>query len=267
MQYQKLKIKYQILRLGSRLIYAFSAILVVYLLFSIHVNLFADGNPLDTFKAANKYYENSNYSQAIDEYNKLVNAGQVNAEVFYNLGNSYYRNRQPGLAILNYEKAARLAPGNRDIAANLNFLRKSVQEPEPGFLEGIFNGFLGLLNLNDLTLCCCAIYLLFIAGVIIYVYRKRRILLLINSALFAVLIFTGGWLYLKYQAEAGTRWAIITKGPVEIRNGPGSSNTVAFNLPEGRKVFILSQKDDWAAIGLKSEGLTGWVEKEYLSEI
>jgi hypothetical protein len=270
---QKSKIKNQKVNPCSRWVCGFYSVLIAFLLLLFHINVFGDSNALDTFKNANKFYENSNYTQAIDEYKKLVSAGLVNTEVYYNLGNAYYRNRQPGLAILNYEKALRLSPADRDVAANLAFLRKLAQEPEPGFLETVYYGFLNLLNLNGLTLFCSLVYLLFITGVIIYVYKKRQLLLIINSALFIALVFTSGWLYLKFQNEVSTRWAVITRGPVEIRNGPGTSNTVAFNLSEGRKVFILSsqngdtQKDDWAAIGLKTEGLTGWVEKESLSEI
>jgi tetratricopeptide (TPR) repeat protein len=237
-----------------------------FLLF-IAVKAFPADNAFDTFKNANKYYEASDYQKAIAEYGKLVEAGQVNAAVYYNLGNAFYRNREPGFAILNYEKALRLAPRDRDIVENLNFLRKTVQEPELSFIETLLNGFLNLLGLNALTLLCSFIYFCLVTGIIIYLYRKSALLLIINSALLCVLIVAGSWLYLKIQNEAVTRWAIITKGPVEIRNGPAANNTVAFNLPEGRKVYILSEKDDWAAIGLKSEGLTGWIEKSCLSEI
>ena len=75
------------------------------------------------------------------------------------------------------------------------------------------------------------------------------------------------WLALKIDSEINTQWAIVIAGPVEARNGPGFENTVGFTLPEGKKVTVLGVKDDWAAVGLRSEGLKGWVERKYIEQI
>ena len=75
------------------------------------------------------------------------------------------------------------------------------------------------------------------------------------NIIFAVLaVVLCGWLAIKIESEVLTRDAIVVSGPADVRNGPGMENSVGFSLPEGRKVVILGAKDDWSAIGLKSEG-------------
>jgi uncharacterized protein YraI len=82
----------------------------------------------------------------------------------------------------------------------------------------------------------------------------------------ALIVFTG-WFFLKLDKEALSREAIVVSGPADVRNGPGEENSVGFTLPEGRKVMVLGAKDSWTAIGLKTEGLRGWLENKYLEEI
>jgi hypothetical protein len=54
---------------------------------------------------------------------------RYSADSLYNLANAYARAGKPGLAVLNYERAALLAPGDADIAANLEYVRASVHVP------------------------------------------------------------------------------------------------------------------------------------------
>ena len=62
------------------------------------------------FEAANRAYEQGRFSEAKIGYEKLVEAGEWSANLFYNLGNADHRLGAPGRAILDYERALALDP-------------------------------------------------------------------------------------------------------------------------------------------------------------
>jgi len=76
------------------------------------------------FEAANRAYEQGRFSEAKIGYEKLVEAGEWSANLFYNLGNADHRLGAPGRAILDYERALALDPAHPEARANLEVLRK-----------------------------------------------------------------------------------------------------------------------------------------------
>jgi len=86
----------------------------------------ADTRPTTVFEQANLAYSRGDYQQAIDQYLKFVKKNGVSASLLYNLANSYASVGQTGKAVLNYERALRLSPGDTDIQANLEQIRKDA---------------------------------------------------------------------------------------------------------------------------------------------
>lgn len=226
----------------------------------------ADGY-LPIFNQANDLYAKGHYEKAAGLYEDLVSKGQANAALYYNLGNAYFKTQKYGRAVLSFERAARLKPRDPDIRFNLAFLRAMVKEPGEPFPEIIVTSLDNLISLNELTVLSSVSFFLLISGLILYMALKQRGMIVFNAVCAAAVILCAGWLFVKIDLETLSREAIVTAGPADVRNGPGAENSVGFSLPEGRKVMVLGGKDDWAAIGLKSEGLKGWIEKKYLEEI
>lgn len=226
----------------------------------------ADNSATD-FAKANGLYAKQQFEQAVVVYGNLIALGQADASVYYNLGNSYYKIQKYGRAMLNYEKALRLKPRDPDIRFNAGFLRSIVKEPQESFPESAITALNGTISLNELTLLCSGLYFLLIAAIIFYMISKRQKALLLSIVCAASVVIITGWLLIKIDKEVLSREAIVVSGPADVRNGPGEENSVGFTLPEGRAVMILGTKDNWTAIGLKTEGLRGWIEKKYLEEI
>ena len=223
---------------------------------------------LSVFDQANTLYQQEQYQQAAETLEVLVNKNQANSELYYNLGNAYYRLRQPGRAILNYERALRLSPRDGDTRYNLAFVRSQLNLSQSDSMFDIITGWLaGIFSLNELIVLCSFFWTLLCAGLITYLYSKSRALLLFDGLFFVFFIFFAGWFGVKYSRDVAVPAAIVTTGPVEARNGPGMDNSVGFTLPEGRKVLVLGEKDEWAAVGIAEEGLKGWVEKKYIDKI
>jgi len=219
------------------------------------------------FNQANGLYSKGQYEKAASAYENILAGGNSNAALYYNLGNAYYKTQRLGKAVLNFERAARLKPRDNDIRFNLNFLRNIVKEPGEPFPEILLTYINNILSLNEMTVICSLFFFLLIAGVIYYVISKQQKILVFNTFLLTGVIIFSGWLPIKINKEVLSHEAIIVTGSADVRNGPGTENSVGFTLPEGRKVLVLGAKDDWAAIGLKAEGLKGWIEKKYLEEI
>ena len=60
------------------------------------------------FESANRLYDEGNFLEAKQLYEKLVTDGQWSANLFYNLANADFRLGAPGVAALNYERTLAL---------------------------------------------------------------------------------------------------------------------------------------------------------------
>src|SRR5919197_1709802 len=79
----------------------------------------AFAQPAADFTKATQEYAQGHFKEAISGYEALVRAGQLSANLFYDLGNAYFRTGDFGRAILNYERALALEPHHPEAQANL----------------------------------------------------------------------------------------------------------------------------------------------------
>ena len=240
--------------------------LTLFIFLSAFISARAAEDYLSKFNDAAKLYESAQYSKAIEAYENILSSGQLNAELYYNLGNAYYKNGKIGKAVLNYERAKRLAPSDQAIRNNLAFLRKSLQETEPTLFDSVMLWVTGLAAINTAAVFMSIFFALFVFGIIFFLFTKSRAAAFISLAPLALFLVFGSIFALQYSDQELTRWAVVISSR-DARNGPGAENSVAFSLPEGKKLIILGEQDDWYAVGLKSEGLKGWVEKDSLEAI
>jgi tetratricopeptide (TPR) repeat protein len=218
------------------------------------------------FNQANAAFEKGQYTEAAAMYESLAGRYGGNAALYFNLGNTYFRQQQMGKALLNYERAKRLAPRDRDVSYNLEFVRQQVKEPQQPFAVALLSALNGLATLNEVTALCSFCFIGFLLGGTAWIFYRQRFILPTLAA-FMLFILATGWLFLKINAEVWTAEGIVTTGPAEVRNGPGMENSVGFSLSEGREVVVLGENNDWVAVGLSSEGLRGWIEKKYVEKI
>jgi tetratricopeptide (TPR) repeat protein len=224
--------------------------------------LYGSENPLAQFNAAVDAYKKGEFRQAIAQYEAFAAEHGANAALYYNLGNACYRDGQIGRALVNFERARRLAPHDADICANRDFVRQQVKEPEPPLSDRISEMLCGIASLNTMLALCSALYIFLIAGSIAWFFTRRRPLIIVNAALVMAGVVAAALLYVKIDREVLTHSAVVISGPADVRNGPGGDSSIGFTLPEGRTVTVLGGNGEWAAIGLPSEGLRGWIEKK-----
>src|SRR6266511_3325281 len=85
------------------------------------------GDVSAAFEQANKYYEQSNFTEAAAAYARMIDGGHVSPALYFNLGNALFKSGQIGRAIFNYRLAQLLAPRDPDVRANLRFARNQVE--------------------------------------------------------------------------------------------------------------------------------------------
>src|SRR5438105_6076073 len=82
------------------------------------------------FNKANQAYAKGRFEEAANAYESLIQSGNWNANLFYDLGNAEYRLGDFGQAVLNYERALALEPRHPEAEANLRLARDEARALE-----------------------------------------------------------------------------------------------------------------------------------------
>jgi len=216
------------------------------------------------FFRANDLYREEKYDAAIQDYERLINAGLRSANIFYNLGNAYLRMDDKGKAILYYERALRLRPRDADIRSNLDFARTLVEGSAGQNSERWYKWVLlflrSFLSTNEMTFLTSILYFAIVIFLTLSVtFKAQRKLFyysaIVFCALFAVVLpsFISGI----YQSEFQKKAVIIVK-ETDVRFEPNDDATVHFKLREGSVIQITRSQGDWHQVR-RYDGKMGWL--------
>ena len=188
---------------------------------------------------------------------------QYSAAGLYNLANSYARAGKPGLAVLNYERAALLAPGDPDIAANLQYVRASAhvaEEPRSRYervalsADPTLAAWAGVLGITLVGLGM-------LAGTLARRFQWVRIVgILIGAALIALTTCNAMLLWPRVHE------AVVLVNQTPVRVSPVPMGDTAFVLPEAETVTITAEHEDFALIRTR-RGRSGWVARANLGAV
>jgi tetratricopeptide (TPR) repeat protein len=223
---------------------------------------------------ANKAYSAGSYTAAAELYQKVVDAGYISPELFYNLGNAYFKTDDYSRAILWYERAKRLDPGSEDINYNLNVANTKISdkiEPLPElFYKRWYNSLVQVFSIDTWArmLVC-----LFIAGLLcLVIYLASRVLILRKIGFWAawVLFFLSlislVFAWSGYSFTKSTSEAIVFAPTITVKSSPDEKSTDLFVLHEGTKVRLLDNISGWYEIRI-ANGSVGWLPVNSLEKI
>ena len=104
------------------------------------------------YQSGNKYFQQGNYTAAIEDYDRAINLNPEYAIAYYNRGNAKYKLEQYEAAITNYDKAINLNPGFAEAYLNRGSAKNKLGQYEaaitdydkainfsPGFAEAYNN--------------------------------------------------------------------------------------------------------------------------------
>jgi tetratricopeptide (TPR) repeat protein len=227
-------------------------------------------NVLPIFQKANAAYREGRYQESASLYESLISKEWKHASVFYNLGNAYFKQDRLGLAILHYEKAKRLNPRNREVLANLDYVRGLLEyriEDKRNWYLKAGERLLRSYTHAELGITSLALAFLFLASWAVSLYFgegglwgwKRKTLLVVTLLCLAL------W-GLKGSYENRIQDAIVLKAQSPIRYGPSYKDRIAFRLSEGMNVQVNKREGDWSRVALMN-GETGWMAQEDLGVV
>ena len=224
------------------------------------------------YNQAGESYKNGEFVEALSMYEKIIDNGIQNPDVYYNASNAAYRCGYLGKAILFLERAKKLSPSDQDIRVNLDFLntKKQDQESPPG---NIITAFLishyDAVNVNNAALWSGITFAFTMLLCITVIFTDKWIRYTAGgcaSIVFLIfLISTGVFLHKAHQNKTVAE-AIIMVEEANSYSGPGNDNTHIFTLHEGTKVVIERSQDSWNLIRLQS-GAGGWIQAEAMEKI
>ena len=229
--------------------------------------------PIDQwFEQANHWYQQEQFDSADVYYRKCIDAGMVNAALYYNLGNTCFRRHRMGEAILYYERARRLAPVDADILHNLRFVRANIvdriAQPEQGFVESVLRVVHTAFALQTQLWALIALLTLMaiLIALMLFTSRNARLWLSYLLGMAGVLcVMLGVSATLKIHYAERVVDAVILSPSVDAYNAP-QGDKVLFVAHEGSTVRVRRRMDEWSLISLPN-GISGWVAQRYLEEV
>lgn len=241
--------------------------LVYLIVFLLSTLTFAQNDKL--FEQANAFYNNGQYTEAIDNYEKIIESGQHSAALYYNIANAHYKLNHIAPSIYYYEKALQLAPNDSEIKNNIAFAKNMTIDaidkmPEVGFSVWLKN-FANYTTFDSWAKIAIVLMLLFIGLYLVYYFTQtslRKRLAFIGSMVSLLFVTISIALaYHNYNLTQKDQPAIVFAKESLVKNEPNLRSNEAFKLHEGTKVQILETVDNWKKIQL-ADGKTGWIISE-----
>ncbi len=221
------------------------------------------------FQQANTFYNNGQYTEAIDNYEKIIESGQHSSALYYNIANAHYKLNHIAPSIYYYEKALQLAPNDSEIKNNIAFAKNMTIDaidkmPEVGFSVWLKN-LANYTTFDGWAKIAIVLMLLFIGLYLVYYFTqtslRKRFAFIGSMASMLFVTISIALAYHNYNLTQKDQPAIVFAKESLVKNEPNLRSNEAFKLHEGTKVQILETVDNWKKIQL-ADGKTGWIISE-----
>ncbi len=219
------------------------------------------------FNTATEYYNNGEYTKALEQYQQILDNGQHSAGLYFNMGNCHYKLNAIGPSIYYYEKALLLKPNDNEILNNLSYAQNmrldAIEEiPKPD-LARLYDKLVNLFSYDGWAYTAVVLIILFVLGYLCYFFlriaNQKRIAFI--SSMFFLIAGAISLLmaYLQYQEFKNDNPAIIYTQEVKISSEPNNQSEIVFTLHEGTKINVLDKLENWSKIRI-ADGQTGWLK-------
>ena len=213
------------------------------------------------FEKANKAYNNSDYSSAINFYDSILTKGLESSELYYNLGNCHYKAQDWANAIWYYEKSLKLERNDKTTQnlelANLKIIDRIEKTPQL-FYKKWWSSFISIFNTFSWQLISILIIWFAFAIKILsqFTNYKKEHFLSIMYSLTLISVFAT---YSSYHINITKKEAIIFTSSIVVNSAPTTNSTNLFSLHSGSKIEILDTIGEWVNIKI-ANGNSGWIK-------
>ena len=216
---------------------------------------------------ANEFYHEKNYQAAADIFEKLIDQGETNGFLYYNLGNTYMRLGNTGIAILNYLRAQSLLPRNENLDANLRYAINQTQDQLSPLRGGLIHSLffwvdsINLIEHFEILILFNIIFWCICIGSVYYRKSPWKSLKKISLTILLLAFFSTG---LKYYLLSEHKIGVIMGKKVDVKSDRNIQNVTLFELHEGAIITVNQEDNEWAHI-LVSTDKSGWVPIESIA--
>jgi tetratricopeptide (TPR) repeat protein len=226
------------------------------------------------FKKANDLYAKSQYKEALNTYQQIIDDDHQSAAVFFNMGNAAYKTGDIPSALLYYEKAHKLSPGDEDINFNLKYANLKTTDkidaaPE-FFLSRWWRTF--ILSISAKVLSVWSILFVLAASGALALYFFANSVSVKKASFYGALalFFVGGLSIFMANRQLSYfddhKQAIVFSNSVNVKSGPVDKSGTLFVIHEGTKVNIMDSNNGWMKVSL-ANGNEGWIKTTDVKEI
>jgi len=227
------------------------------------------------FSQGNSSYNEGKFQDAINAYERILDAETHSAELYFNLANAYYKLNRIAPSVYYYEKALQLSPKDKNIINNMSFAKNmTIDEiealPEIGFSK-ITNQVINKYSFDTWAMLSVFFVVVFVVLFLAYYFSysstSKRFAFLASSLSIVLILITLVFAFQKYDYDQKDKPAIVFAQESEIKNEPNLRSEIVFKLHEGTKVQVLEiYNEDWTKIKL-ADGKTGWIPSEDIKEL
>lgn len=237
--------------------------------------------------SASTAYSSSNYSSAIEIYEKCIKDYGTSAQILSNLGNAYAKSGDYGRAFLNYERALYLDPSDNEVRNNRAYIvskiedankanaggkKISVSPDKPGFFTQLGTYLKHSHKSNTWAVWGVITFILLCACIALYYYKEKVLLRKIGffggiSMLFLCVIFNA-LSFTTAKAYSIKNEGIIIEFKTTLKTEPfESAKPVGIPLVRGTKMTIMETQNDkenkivWYKVRLNSD-IAGWIKSK-----
>ncbi len=258
------------MRLPTRCSFSAHGLVVVACVVGLGTTAHAQTTTLDgTFTEANAAYARGDYEVAAVAYERLVEAGVEDADVFYDLGLAHARRGAHGRAIAAFERSLRVRPGDAEVLSALEASRgtlgrrradregEALVESGAPTLGSLF-GWASEDLLSILVLLFEALLILSLIGLFFTKAERGRIALGVTAPVAALLLAaTAVGLVARTGAMDPGPSAIVVREGAPMREGPSSDASERHEALEGERVYVTGR--DGAFLRIEAGTRVGWI--------
>jgi len=225
------------------------------------------------FSDANAEFFHGDFERSIEAYERLVEAGVQDADVYFNLATANARADRLGRAVLYFERALWLRPGDEstehELAAARSVLgRRRAERDGQATLQSrppLVEALLKPLSADLLAGSLLAVNTLFFGVLLV---RRRvareavRLGLAVSLPLLAVaFVLCAAGLAVRTEVLEEGRAAIVLRDEAAVREGPDNKAQVRAKAQEGQSARVLMRSGNFARVQLAG-GALGWMSHQ-----
>lgn len=209
--------------------------------------------------SAEECYKKGEYREALAEYEKYLDKGIQNPEVYLNIGNCYYRMGNFGESLLYYRKAWFLSPGNQNIINNISLFAKKTANPNP-FIS-FFSKVIDRISLRLFSYFLITSFTLLVTTISIRLIQTVKLInfpinpLLFLFGLFFIFSLLGFSVWL---GRAKSRWVVTTETTIAY-SGPDEEFKELMRVDEAEEGSLVREDSGWWLVHFYS-GAGGWID-------